>query len=935
MLSVERKKTDKVDLLKPLQDYIRNHYNGDAAQDHNEPLSFLNQLREDVRNIQDKNEATRDLILKYYGLLLSVEARFPISENNIRINFNWIDVFKGKKIGQCNLFYEKQNVLFNLGAMYSQLATIQNRSTADGLKLAFQGFQSSAGAFQELKDELEKHPQPAVLDLTFDNINMLINLMLAQAQECFVEKALKENTNPGIVAKLSAQTSEFYELANQLLVGPTLSPLVPKTWSPHVLVKSAIAKAIAHQRLAGLHSQSGEYGPAVGRYKIARDLLEEAKKKYLKNTSADVQSSFNSLLSNSIKSFETSEKENDTIYHDTVPSDSVLSSLEKRALAKCTPLPESVKLSLDRDPFVKLIPFAITEKLSVYQERKDTLVRNEQRSIEEQTQLAIGSLSSMNLPGAIEALEAPNGIPSGLEDKRKTVTNEGGAKLILELVDTMNKLAEEDVSILDKTLQKLDVEEKEDNDMRTQYAARWQRTPSHTLTANLRQEAAKFRGNVDHARKSDSFIMKKFQDHQQYIIKLTGPPDRINEMLKGTGSGNSGVSSTSPVVMSLRQSLATLDRLIAERTNIRKELSQLSQTDDISTKLLSNPQNEEQVFAIELQKYEAFQQRLQKSYSDQGALLNSISNDNAQFVASKSSDNGRDREQILQQLNNAYKVYTELKNHLREGIQFYTNFQEILKQFSRKCDDFVFARQTEKQDLLNEIQTQATGFSTQSPQQSQSQSPYQQPQVQVPPQQQYQQSPQQQYQQQPPQQNQQQRPTPSAPQMQPQSQPQFQPQPQLVQSFNNMNIAQQPPQQQQHYQQQQVHQPPQQTQPGIMPGSWQPHMKPVYQTPPNQPQPQSQPQTYGYQQQPPQQVYPPQNNYQQQQPQQQYQQPIYQQPQQGYQQQQGYPPQQTNQQQGYPPQTYQQQPPPQQQYGQQPPQQYGQQPQYYPNWGKK
>jgi hypothetical protein len=39
-----------------------------------------------------------------------------------------------------------------------------------------------------LKEELEKHPQPSVVDLTFESINLLINLMLAQAQECFCEK---------------------------------------------------------------------------------------------------------------------------------------------------------------------------------------------------------------------------------------------------------------------------------------------------------------------------------------------------------------------------------------------------------------------------------------------------------------------------------------------------------------------------------------------------------------------------------------------------------------------------------------------------------------------------------------------------------------------------------------------------------------------------
>jgi hypothetical protein len=47
------------------------------------------------------------------------------------------------------------------------------------------GAKSAAGAFQELKEELEKHPQPGVADLTPECVNMLVNLMLAQAHECF------------------------------------------------------------------------------------------------------------------------------------------------------------------------------------------------------------------------------------------------------------------------------------------------------------------------------------------------------------------------------------------------------------------------------------------------------------------------------------------------------------------------------------------------------------------------------------------------------------------------------------------------------------------------------------------------------------------------------------------------------------------------------
>lgn len=62
------------------------------------------------------------------------------------------------------------------------------------------------------------------------------------------------------------------------------------------------------------------------------------------------------------KAFQQAEKENDTIYHDTVPSESNLPPIEKKSIVKPTPLPIP-----EKDPFERLIPFAITQKLSIYQ----------------------------------------------------------------------------------------------------------------------------------------------------------------------------------------------------------------------------------------------------------------------------------------------------------------------------------------------------------------------------------------------------------------------------------------------------------------------------------------------------------------------------------------------------------------------------------------
>ena len=52
----------------------------------------------------------------------------------------------------------------------------------------------------------------------------------------------------------------------------------------------------------------------------------------------------------------------------------------------------------------------------------------------------------------------------------------------------------------------------------------------------------------------------------------------------------------------------------------------------------------------------------------------------------------------------AAQTYREVSKQVKEGITFYTNFQDVLSKLKYKCDDFCFARNTEKQDMLAQLQ---------------------------------------------------------------------------------------------------------------------------------------------------------------------------------------------------------------------------------------
>ena len=54
------------------------------------------------------------------------------------------------------------------------------------------------------------HGQELTTDLTSECADALAKLMVAQAQDCFVAKAIRDAKANGLVAKLAMQCSELY-----------------------------------------------------------------------------------------------------------------------------------------------------------------------------------------------------------------------------------------------------------------------------------------------------------------------------------------------------------------------------------------------------------------------------------------------------------------------------------------------------------------------------------------------------------------------------------------------------------------------------------------------------------------------------------------------------------------------------------------------------
>jgi programmed cell death 6-interacting protein len=107
-------------------------------------------------------------------------------------------------------------------------------------------------------------------------------------------------------------------------------------------------------------------------------------------------------------------------------------------------------------------------KLGIYDDRKDTVLRELDGKREELDGLAarcatanivtlhrsceVSTLQSLNLPGSIQALERPVGLPPSLMRKSEEVDSAGGVERIHDLLDEVNRLSMANTQLLSEVI---------------------------------------------------------------------------------------------------------------------------------------------------------------------------------------------------------------------------------------------------------------------------------------------------------------------------------------------------------------------------------------------------------------------------------------------------------------------------------------------------
>ncbi|KAM6457696.1 rhophilin-1 isoform 2-T2 [Liasis olivaceus] len=246
MIPLGLKETKELDWAGPLKAMIREHYNEDEDS-YKAELKTLVDLRQAMRT-PSRNKAGLELLMEYYSQLYFLDNRFFSPNKNLGLFFHWYDSLTGVPSHQRALAFEKGSVLFNIGALHTQIGARQDRTTLQGVDCAIEAFQKASGAFNYLKENFSNAPS---LDMSSPSLNMLVRLMIAQVQECVFEKVLLLRAQSDFLTYLqlaqeAARVEEVYSLVHQTMAQPHVKDYVPFSWTSMVHVKAEHFKALSH-----------------------------------------------------------------------------------------------------------------------------------------------------------------------------------------------------------------------------------------------------------------------------------------------------------------------------------------------------------------------------------------------------------------------------------------------------------------------------------------------------------------------------------------------------------------------------------------------------------------------------------------------------------------------------------------------------------------
>ncbi|CAI4230145.1 unnamed protein product [Auanema sp. JU1783] len=678
-----------------LKEYILLHYQADPHVFEDAFKEIKNMKRNINTNYCDVE--TTCVLKRYFSQILMMKNRFPMeSGDQICIPFSWQDQITESTavVTHYDINYELACIMYQIGAVHSHIASEQPRTEEDSIKNAFMHFQYAAFPFQYMRDNMEL-AKFNCLDFDKDLLTFYVNILLAQAQECLVQKSVNDHRKHLIVAKLTIYLKELYKSCLNHIdknLSGGISPKKYKLWATLCFMKMEMYACMTMLYMGMNSEEETKYGFRLGYYKIAKTHFDNMVSAYDKNL-FDLKDSIQFLSDVVNGKLKNADDENRLIYHERVPSAEELQNNSVEGLCKVKPLGfDPLDPSIGgEDIFSTLLPPSVLATVSEYEDQKAKLRREIMQEIEEKNEELQTFLIALNVNelGLNEGSEDFH-VPDILLERNASLASQPDAvpKILQELqgVNERSLQAETKISCLQDRLAAIDLPELKSDEG---YQA-------------ISKEVSRLNDHHLQARTNNGELHKALAAHSANLHLLTLPLYELRNKLYPCAS-NPGSTEEGLV---LKKYLDKVEEMINQRSKLSQRLSGELDSDDISKRLLAERDtNCKHIFEKELKKHDQTIQYIRLNLTAQEKILNGLTEANADFAEhrQKIQEGNIKRSEQITDLVQSFDVYSDVCEKVDEGKRFYEKLLDRVDRLGIAVKGMESAYAEEKQKREGEM----------------------------------------------------------------------------------------------------------------------------------------------------------------------------------------------------------------------------------------
>lgn len=562
-------------------------------------------------------------------------------------------------------------------------------------------------------------------DMDEPTLQSLEKICLAQAQECYWGKAVKDSMKDGTIARLAACVSDYYAAAGDFAIK---SDAISTEWIHHLNAKHHHFAAAAQYRQSLDCMEKRKYGEEVARLRDSLLCVDEGlkEKRWINRV---VEGDLNGLKVRVKEELKRAEKDNDVIYLIPVPPKSELKILDRANMVAPKPPKEVIdgismlgeKGPFGRPLFEKLVPYAVHQAATVYTEKRDRLVNQSIiADLEAMTTRLRDLLASLNLPGSLQALEKPLGLPPSLMSKAEELRQQDALYRLKRSSEDTTKLKTNDITIYQDAVSLLDAEKAEDDRCKSKYGTdRWARPSSEQALAKWYKQSQDWQGYLNSAGSSDNLVQTKIRENERVLGLLVGP-DREMERFVPSSRNVTMTAAIEKSSSKLRGVLNDVSRLESKRRRKIEAVLSKAKSDDINSALHAEAARLEREYPMQpisasqfealfeerLEAYEPDREAVISEQEDQDQLAARVREANKDFMDARrgqTEEVTRARENALQELEMGYVKYKEIVQNLENGRKFYSDLAGHLTRFREGVRTAVAQRRQEASELEAEL----------------------------------------------------------------------------------------------------------------------------------------------------------------------------------------------------------------------------------------